>query len=264
MNTNEIIDKIFKDPKTKYELTEFDNLGKPLHQILNIYPKIADSGRDAGKTKYFMKSFVPFTSGKEEIQVFDETGKSNPEEIVRQLWVYKLINHYEYRIDEIELEKSVYFGTEVNTKAADIVVYTDSTKQTPKIIIEVKKPKRKDGIEQLKSYLNAQGSPVGVWSNGSELIILFRPYPANFDDTLVDIPKRGQEPKDVLEIRKSLSQLKKISISKKSFKISKNSFWLIVEKTSLMKYLRSFLQKFGMKKRPLKAGKTKRFISVKH
>ncbi|HAT2066833.1 TPA: N-6 DNA methylase [Legionella pneumophila] len=209
MNTNEIIDKIFKDPKTKYELTEFDNLGKPLHQILNIYPKIADSGRDAGKTKYFMKSFVPFTSGKEEIQVFDETGKSNPEEIVRQLWVYKLINHYEYRIDEIELEKSVYFGTEVNTKAADIVVYTDSTKQTPKIIIEVKKPKRKDGIEQLKSYLNAQGSPVGVWSNGSELIILFRPYPANFDDTLVDIPKRGQEPKDVLEIRKSLSQLKK-------------------------------------------------------
>lgn len=55
--------------------------------------------------------------------------------------------------------QSVHFGTEVNAKAADIVVYTDSTKQTPKIIIEVKKPKRKDGIEQLKSYLNAQGSP---------------------------------------------------------------------------------------------------------
>lgn len=209
MNTKEILDKIFKDPKTLYELTEFDNLGKSLHEILNIYPRTSESGRDAGKTKYYLKSFVPFSSGKEEVQVFDENGKSNPEELVRQLWVYKLLNIYEYKEDEIDLEKSVYFGTEVNAKAADIVVYTDSTKQTPKIIIEVKKPKRKDGIEQLKSYLNAQGSPVGVWSNGSDSIILFRPYPANFDDTLVDIPKRGQEPKDVLEAKKTLVHLKK-------------------------------------------------------
>jgi type I restriction enzyme M protein len=209
MNTKEILDKIFKDPKTLYELTEFDNLGKPLHEIINIYPKTLDSGRDAGKTKYYLKSFVPFSSGKEEAQVFDEIGKSNPEEIVRQLWVYKLLNIYEYKPDEIDLEKSVHFGSDVNAKAADIVVYTDNTKQTPKIIIEVKKPKRKDGIEQLKSYLNAQGSPVGVWSNGSDSIILFRPYPANFDDTLVDIPKRGQEPKDVLEAKKTLGHLKK-------------------------------------------------------
>lgn len=209
MITKEIMDKIFKDPTTKYELTEFDNLGKPLHQIIDIYPQTASTGRDAGKTKYFMKSFVPFSSGKEEVQVFDETGKSNPEEIVRQLWVYKLLNHYEYKPEELELEKSVHFGTEVNTKAADIVVYTDATKQTPKIIIEVKKPKRKDGIEQLKSYLNAEGSPVGVWSNGSDSIILFRPYPANFDDTLTDLPKRGQEPKDVLEAKRTLAHLKR-------------------------------------------------------
>ncbi|WP_318491482.1 restriction endonuclease subunit M [Photobacterium leiognathi] len=209
MNTKEIMDKIFKDPTTKYELTEFDNLGKPLHQIIDIYPQTASTGRDAGKTKYFMKSFVPFSSGKEEVQVFDETGKSNPEEIVRQLWVYKLLNHYKYKPEEIKLEKSVHFGTEVNTKAADIVVYTDATKHTPKIIIEVKKPKRKDGIEQLKSYLNAEGSPVGVWSNGSDSIILFRPYPANFDDTLTDLPKRGQEPKDVLEAKRTLAHLKR-------------------------------------------------------
>lgn len=209
MNTREILDKIFKDPKTTYELTEFDNLGSPIGKIINIYPRTSESGRDAGKTKYFMKSFVKFSSGKEEVQVFDENGKSNPEEIIRQLWIYKLLNTYEYKADEIELEKSVHFGTEVNAKAADIVVYTDNTKQTPKIIIEVKKPKRKDGIEQLKSYLNAEGSPVGVWSNGSDSIILYRPYPANFDDTLVDIPKRGQEPKDVLEAKRTLAHLKK-------------------------------------------------------
>lgn len=208
MNTKEILDRIFKDPKTLYDLLEFEDIGSPIHSILDIYPKVAESGKGAGKVKYFLKSFVPFSSGKEEVQVYDENGKSNPEEIIRQLWIYQLLNKYEYKADEIELEKSIYFGVEVFSKAADIVVYTDSTKQTPKIIIEVKKPKRKDGIEQLKSYLNAQGSPIGVWSNGSERIILYRPYPANFDDTLVEIPKRGQEPKDVLEEKKVLDQLK--------------------------------------------------------
>lgn len=209
MKTKEILDRIFKDPKTKYELTEFEGLGKAIHELIEIYPKTVESGRDAGKTKYHMKSIVPFSSGKEEVQVYVEDGKSNPEEIVRQLWVYKLIHSYGYKADEIDLEKSVHFGTEVNTKAADIVVYSDTTKQTPKIIIEVKKPKRKDGIEQLKSYLNAEGSPVGVWSNGSDNIILYRPYPKNFDDTLFDLPRRGQEPKDVLEAKKTLLQLRK-------------------------------------------------------
>lgn len=208
MKTKEIIERIFKDPSTKHELTEFDNLSKPIHEIIAIYPKTVESGREAGKTKYFMKSLVPFASGKEEIHVYSEGGKSNPEEIVRQLWVYKLINVYEYKPEEIELEKSVHFGTEINAKAADIVVYTDATKQTPKIILEVKKPKRKDGIEQLKSYLNAEGSPVGLWSNGSDRIILYRPYPKDFDDTLSDIPRHGQNPKDVLEAKKTIGHLK--------------------------------------------------------
>lgn len=209
MNTKEIIDRIFKDPATKYELTEFENLGKAIHDILAIYPKTAATGRDAGKTKYYLKSFIPFSSGNEEVQVYVEDGKANPEEIVRQLWVYKLIHQYGYKMDEIDLEASVQFGTEVGTKAADIIVYTDNSKETPKIIVECKKPKRKDGIEQLKSYMNAKGAPVAVWSNGSDSIILYRPYPKEFDDTLFDIPKRGQEPKDVLETKKTLLQLKK-------------------------------------------------------
>jgi type I restriction enzyme M protein len=50
---------------------------------------------------------------------------------------------------------------------------------------------------------------VAVWSNGADSIILYRPYPAHFDDTLFDIPKRGQEPRDVLEAKKTILQLKK-------------------------------------------------------
>lgn len=208
MTTKEVIDAIFKDPNTQYQLSEFDNLGKPVEQILNIYPKAITYGRDAGKVKYYLKSFVPFMSGTEELQVYVEGGKSNPEEIVRQLWVYKLMTNYKYGKDEIGLEVPVNFGTEVGTKAADIVVYTDDVKETPKIIIECKKPKRKDGIEQLKSYMNAKGAPVAVWSNGQDSIILYRPYPNNYEDTLSDIPAKGQEPKDVLNKKRTLSQLK--------------------------------------------------------
>jgi type I restriction enzyme M protein len=209
MNTKELIDRIFKEPGVQFELTEFENLGKPIHEIINIYPKATATGKDAGKTKYHLKSFIPFSTGNEEVQVYVEGGKSAPEEIVRQLWVYKLMHQYDYQADEIDLEKGVQFGTEIGTKAADIIVYTDATKITPKIIVECKKPKRKDGIEQLKSYMNAKGAPVAVWSNGADSIILYRPYPAQFDDTLFDIPKRGQAPKDVLEAKKTLLQLKK-------------------------------------------------------
>ena len=45
-------------------------LGKSLHEIINIFPKTISSGRKAGKIKYFMKSLVPFSSGKEEVQVY--------------------------------------------------------------------------------------------------------------------------------------------------------------------------------------------------
>jgi type I restriction enzyme M protein len=52
--SKEIIDRIFKEPGIKYELTEFESLGKPIHEVLSVYPKTAETGRDAGKTKYFI------------------------------------------------------------------------------------------------------------------------------------------------------------------------------------------------------------------
>lgn len=78
-----------------------------------------------------------------------EDGTINPEEIVRRLWVYKLINHYGYGRDEISPDAGVQLGAEVHTKSADIVVCFDNTGKTPKIIVECKNPTRKDDIEQL-------------------------------------------------------------------------------------------------------------------
>ncbi|MFC5271398.1 N-6 DNA methylase [Adhaeribacter terreus] len=207
MIAKELLDKIFKDPSTQYDLAEFNNPAIDYDVALNLIAR-PGTGRLTGKTIYYLKTLAPFHSEKEEVQVFVEDGKANPEEIIRQLWVHRLINYYGYDKEEIELETPVAFGTDVSTKFADIVVYTNKEKTTPKIIIEVKKPKRKDGIEQLRSYLNAKGSPIGVWSNGSDKVILYRPYPQDFD-ALPEIPRKGQSPEDLQAAKLTLAHLDK-------------------------------------------------------
>lgn len=206
MTTHQVIDKIFKDPTVKFDLSEFEGLGKPIHEMINIYSKNG-TGSQTGKKIYFLKPLAPMYSNKEEIQVYTEDGKSNPEEIVRQLWVYKLIHFYNYKVEQIVCEIPIQYGVEVNAKFADIAVYRNATKETVKLLFEIKKPKRKDGIEQLKSYLGAKGNPIGIWSNGSDRLILYKPQNTDFD-TLSEIPKANQEAKDVLEVKRTLLQLK--------------------------------------------------------
>lgn len=207
MTAKELLDKIFKDPAIKYELSEFDTAAIDYDTALELVEK-PGTGRLTGKKVYYLKTLAPFHSEKEEVQVYVEDGKANPEEIVRQLWVYKLINYYGYDKSEIALEKPVTFGTDSSTRFADIIVYTNNTKTTPKIVLEIKKPKRKDGIEQLRSYLNAEGSPIGVWSNGSDRVILYRPHPQDFD-ALPEIPKKGQTPEDLQSAKLTLAHLER-------------------------------------------------------
>ncbi len=108
---------------------------------------------------------------------------AKPEEIVRQLWIYRLLNEYNYPKERIDVERVVYFGTR-DSGLADIVVLHEDL-QHPYIIFEVKRPQRTAGLEQLKSYCNAEGAPIGVWSNGNEMIRLHREEPNIF----VEIPK---------------------------------------------------------------------------
>lgn len=154
LTTEQVIDLIFRDPAVKHGLSEFDDLGKKPHQVLNIYAKAVESGRAKGEVRYYLKCFKRGI----DIQVYSER-KSNPEEIVRQLWLYKLHHVYHYPWDHIEVEKDIDFGTITFDKAADIFVYQRDGK-TAKIVLEMKRPDRKDGLNQLKSYLNAEGSPV--------------------------------------------------------------------------------------------------------
>ncbi|MDR1676228.1 MAG: type I restriction enzyme HsdR N-terminal domain-containing protein, partial [Tannerella sp.] len=46
------------------------------------------------------------------------------------------------------------------------MIFDKQQTTSPYIIVEMKKPKLKDGKEQLKSYCNATGAPIGVWTNG--------------------------------------------------------------------------------------------------
>jgi len=46
-----------------------------------------------------------------------------------------------------------------------------------------------------------------VWSNGKARVILYRPYPQQFEDTLTEIPRVDQTINDVLEEKKTLEKL---------------------------------------------------------
>lgn len=149
--------------------------------------------------KLFIKSY---SRGEEEKQVWSAK-KSAPEEIVRQLYLRELLKKYKYPKERIDIERPVRFGRE--TKRADIVIYSDDN-ETPHLLVEVKAPKEKNDTEQLKSYLNADGTPFGVAINGKSVLILYRPYPKDFD-TLSDIPKYGETVDDVLARRKMIKDL---------------------------------------------------------
>lgn len=103
------------------------------------------------------------------------------------------------------------FGSGVSTKSADIVVmHTDG--EHPYLIFEVKKPKRTDGLKQLKSYCNAETSPLAVWSNGAELIILHRETSTSDKSKvytqITSIPASGQSLNDVLNEQWTIDKLK--------------------------------------------------------
>ena len=124
--------------------------------------------------------------------------KLTPEEVVRQLYVLVLNQDLGYSTERMELEYAVSFGRE--KKRADIVVFDKDKTTSPYIMIELKKPKLKDGKEQLKSYCNATGAPIGIWSNGDSISFYHRKDPNYFED-IPAIPRADQKLTDILEER---------------------------------------------------------------
>lgn len=124
--------------------------------------------------------------------------KLTPEEIVRQLYIMVLTDDFHYPVSRMELEYVVNFGRE--KKRADIVIFDKDKTTTPYIIVELKSPKLKDGKEQLKSYCNGTGAPIGVWSNGESISYYHRKDPNYFED-IPTIPNAGEKLSDILSER---------------------------------------------------------------
>ena len=127
-----------------------------------------------------------------------------PEELIRQLYVERLLNRYHYPRERIHFEHLVNFGRE--KKRADIVILDKDRADTPYIIVEVKKPKLQDGKAQLRSYCNATGAPIAVWTNGQQISHYHRRDPNYFED-ITDIPNVDQTLADILSERFTLKDL---------------------------------------------------------
>jgi len=193
VGTEELFDLVFKDSSLKYGLQEFSP---------SILKRIQAFKKEDGKI------YVHCLKRDKDIFIYDKNKKSGkPEEVIRQLWLIKLTQEYKYPLDRIEVEKSVQFGREVRSKAADIVLYKED-KITPYIIFELKEPNAKRAEEQLKSYLSAEGAEGGVWSNGIQKFILYRPYPKEYITTLSNIPNVNQTWDDLFEEKRTYDQLK--------------------------------------------------------
>ena len=141
-----------------------------------------------------------------------------PEELIRQLYVERLVHHYGYTKERLALEYPVSFGRE--TKRADIVIRDKDWPDTPYLIVEVKKPKFQDGKAQLRSYCNATGAPIGVWTNGQQISHYHRKDP-NYFEEITDIPRANQSLADILNERFTLKELilkDKLVMARKSLK----------------------------------------------
>ena len=199
MTEPDIIQAILKD--SKYHLGLF----KP-EEIEALREKILTK-TVGGEEKPYVTCIVR----EKEIQL-------KPEEIIRQLYAARLINKYGYEKKRLAFEYSVNFGRE--KKSADIVIFDKDRTDTPYIIIELKKPKLKDGKEQLRSYCNATGAPIGIWTNGEQISHYHRKDPNYFED-ITDIPKAQQSLEDILNESFTLKDLiikDKISNERKSLK----------------------------------------------
>ena len=183
---NEYLSTIIKG--SRYGLSQFTQ-----RQVAQLSDNISDRLDKKGRRVYFVECLIR----KKEVRL-------TPEEVVRQLFLLKLTQDYAYPLDRIRVEYPVHFGREV--KRADIVILDEDDALTPYIIVELKKPKLKDGKEQLKSYCNATGATMGVWTNGESISYYNRIDPNYFKD-IPGIPHAHEKLSDILTERWTISDL---------------------------------------------------------
>ena len=124
-----------------------------------------------------------------------------PEEEIRFLLVARLIEEYGYAPEQIDLEVEIQAGQKTLPKRADIVIFRNGRNKDPHsnayIICEVKKKDRKDGVEQLETYMNNTTAEFGIWWNGTDIVYLHRLREPHKFEEIPDIPRKGETLEDV-------------------------------------------------------------------
>ncbi len=136
--------------------------------------------------------------------------KKTPEEERRQEIERRLVEEWGYPKDLIDIEVEIQFGSQ-KLGRADIVVFRDKKSKDPNknayIIVEVKREHRKDGIEQLESYINATTAEFGIWYNGRDIAFLRRLRKPHEYQEISRITRYGEKFED-LEKQLMKTQLK--------------------------------------------------------
>lgn len=126
--------------------------------------------------------------------------KITPERVEAKIvFAQRLLSEYEYPKEQIQTFPEFYIqkgSTKIGP--ADIVVFKDDKKTFDNIylIVETKRKDKKDGIKQLKSYIDPSPAEGGVWFNGNEIAYVRAiRRPPSYTPELVEwrnIPKKGQ------------------------------------------------------------------------
>lgn len=183
-----------RDGDFKYKNILIESYAYQSKKVINMTPEIIINKEvvttEQEKKEGYIRDFIT-----------DDWVKDKPEEQVRQTYLIKLVEEYGYNSKNIKTEVSIKSGQTETKKPADIVVFNGKGFDPGRhayIIIEVKRKDRKDGKEQLVSYVNSTTAEFAVWFNGKEIAYYqrFREPRHEFID-IPDIPKQGESIEDV-------------------------------------------------------------------
>lgn len=141
--------------------------------------------------------------------------RATPEEIEAvQVFAQRLVEDYHYPKTHVVTRPQHRVRSrpsdEEKTYPVDIAVFRDDQRRDDHLfmVVECKKRNRKDGIAQLKLYLDMSAADVGVWFNGDEHEYVRKVYHKDGTrsyQTLPNIPRFGQRIDDIgLYLRRDL------------------------------------------------------------
>lgn len=182
-NQAELLDRVFRNPSIRQGLKFF---------VKGERAKIRLRENDEGN--------VEIHCAKRE-----QWRRAKPEEVVRQLFLVWIQDTLKYPLSKVKVEWAIQMGEDAEKERADIAIFSDDACTDPYILFELKEPESKEGLEQLRSYLNWTGCFFGCWSNGNDYSFQLReeeqtskkgPYKYR---TISRLPKVGEDLKDILK-----------------------------------------------------------------